>query len=133
MYQLVLGQYREQEGMFRNMLEGLLMESIEMRRIEFEGVPESIYHLSDFVIQNSINNSKNMHYRLMDSLNAEDFNNIRAVSPREEIVSPREGVRDTTPYRHISHAESLKFSFEGQKVINGGTGTNSSEEDFLCD
>jgi hypothetical protein len=95
MYQLVVGQYRQQAEEFRQMLGELLLEPIEMRKIEFEGVPESIYNISDCVIQNSVTHNK--QYRLLDSLSAEDFNNIRAISPREED-------RDTTPYRHISQA-----------------------------
>ena len=41
-----------------------------MRKIEFEGVPESIYNISDFVIQNSIQNQNSQQYRLVDSLSA---------------------------------------------------------------
>ena len=75
-------------------------------------MPESIYNLSDFVIQNSINNHNSQQYRLIDSVGgASDFNNLQAVSPREESQS-----RDTTPYRQINEAESLKFSFEGEKL-----------------
>ena len=83
MYQLVLRQYQQQEDEFKRMLGELLVMPIEMRRIEFEGVPESIYNLSDCVIQNSINNQQSQQYRLADSLSAEDFNHIQAVSPRE--------------------------------------------------
>jgi len=71
-------------------------------------VPESIYNISDCVIQNSINNPQSQQYKLADSLSAEDFNYIQAVSPREED-------RDTTPYRQISQTDSLKFSFEGER------------------
>lgn len=52
-----------------------------MRKIEFEGVPESIYNISDVVIQNSIKNQDNKQYRLADSLSGSDFNHIRMVSP----------------------------------------------------
>ena len=81
-----------------------------MKKIDFEGVPDSLYHLSDLVIQNSINNNQqSQEYRLVDSLNAEELNNIQAVSPREEV-------RDTTPYRQLTETDSLKFSFEGEKM-----------------
>jgi len=54
-----------------------------MKKIDFEGVPDSLYHISDLVIQNSINNNQqSQEYRLVDSLNAEELNNIQAVSPR---------------------------------------------------
>jgi predicted dienelactone hydrolase len=81
-----------------------------MKKIDFEGVPDSLYHISDLVIQNSINNNQqSQEYRLVDSLNAEELNNIQAVSPREEV-------RDTTPYRQLTETDSLKFSFEGEKM-----------------
>jgi len=81
-----------------------------MKKIDFEGVPDSLYHISDLVIQNSINNTQqSQEYRLVDSLNAEELNNIQAVSPREEV-------RDTTPYRQLTETDSLKFSFEGEKM-----------------
>jgi len=79
MYKLVLEQYLAQKDHFNNNINGLLLTPIEMRKIEFEGVPESIYNLSDIVIQNSINNQDNQQYRLADSLTG-DLNNIRAVS-----------------------------------------------------
>ncbi len=81
MYQLVLSQHQQQQQQFREVVSGLLLTPIEMRKIEFEGVPDSIYHLSDLVIENSVN-SQQPQYRLMDSLNAEDLGNIRAISPR---------------------------------------------------
>ena len=81
-----------------------------MKKIDFEGVPDSLYHISDLVIQNSINNNQqSQEYRLVDSLNGEELNNIQAVSPREEV-------RDTTPYRQLTETDSLKFSFEGEKM-----------------
>jgi hypothetical protein len=104
MYQLVLSQHETQREEFNRVLSGLLVTPIEMRRIEFEGVPDSIYNLSDLVIQNSMNSQQSHQYRLVDSLGAGDLSNICAVSPREEI-------RDSTPYRQISHTDSLKFSF----------------------
>lgn len=81
MYKLVFSQYVAQRQEFEGCLSGLLLEPIEMRRIEFEGVPESIHSISDVVIQNSIKNQDNRQYRLADSLNGEDFNCIKVVSP----------------------------------------------------
>lgn len=74
-----------------------------MRKIEFEGVPESIYSISDVVIQNSIKNQDNRQYRLADSLNGDDFNHISVVSPDKQ--------RGMGLMRDIGNAESLKFSF----------------------
>lgn len=46
-------------------------------------MPESIYNISDIVIQNSVKNHDNIQYRLADSLNAEDFSQITVVSPEK--------------------------------------------------
>lgn len=81
MYKLVFSQYVAQQQEFQGCLNGLLLEPIQLRRIEFQGVPDSIYNISDVVIQNSFNNQENLQYRLADSLTAEDFNHIRVVSP----------------------------------------------------
>lgn len=83
MYKLVFSQYVTQRQDFESSLNGLLLEPIEMRKIEFEGVPESIYNISDVVIQNSIKNQENHQYRLADSLNGDDFNHISVVSPNK--------------------------------------------------
>jgi len=50
MYRLVLSQYTEQQEYFYQNINGLLLMPIELKKIEFEGVPESIYKLSDIVI-----------------------------------------------------------------------------------
>lgn len=101
MYQLVLSQYLDQQRHFQNNLKGLLLAPIEMRKIEFEGVPESIYNLSDIVIRNSFN-TDSQQYRLVDSLNAEDLSNIRANTPPRDY--PLQNLQ-------LGNADSLKFSF----------------------
>lgn len=67
-------------------------------------MPESIYNMSDLLIQNSLQNKESQQYRLVDSLSPEDLNNIQAITSRDEE-------RDNTPIRQISEAESMKFSF----------------------
>lgn len=104
MYQMVIEQYRGQQEQFHRVISGLLVAPIEMRKIDFEGVPESIYNMSDLLIQNSLQNKESQQYRLADSLSPEDLNNIQAITARDEE-------RDSTPIRQISEAESLKFSF----------------------
>lgn len=56
MYKLVFSQYLTQQQNFQESINGLLLQPIEMRKIEFEGVPESIYNISDVVIQSSVKN-----------------------------------------------------------------------------
>lgn len=111
MYKLVFSQYVAQRQDFEGSLNGLLLEPIEMRRIEFQGVPESIYNISDVVIQNSIKNQDNRQYRLADSLTPDDFSHIRVVSPNK----PREN-----RLKDISNVESLKFSFEAERMREAG-------------
>lgn len=104
MYQMVIQQYKEQEYQTQELLTELLVAPIPMKKIEFQGIPDSIMHISDLLIQNSLQQEQN--YRLMDSLTPEDLSHIQAVSPRDSD-------RDNTPYRNISDPSSLKFSFEG--------------------
>lgn len=39
MYQMVIGQYKNQQEQFHRIISGLLVAPIEMRKIDFEGVP----------------------------------------------------------------------------------------------
>ena len=78
-----------------------------MRKIEFEGVPESIYNLSEMVIQNSMNSQHPQQYCLAESLQSEDLGAIDAVSPRDPFRN-----RDS----NMGTTESLKFSFEAQRL-----------------
>lgn len=108
MYKLVFSQYVAQRQDFEGSLNGLLLEPIEMRKIEFEGVPESIYNISDVVIQNSIKNQDNQQYRLADSLNGEDFSHIRMVSPDKQYDGKLKDI--------CNNVDSLKFSFEAERL-----------------
>ncbi len=67
-------------------------------------MPESIYNISDVVIQNSVKNNENQQYRLVDSLNSEEFGNIRAISP--------EKYQNESRMQNHFKQDSLKFSFE---------------------
>jgi len=46
---------------------------------------------------------------LVDSLSVEDLNNIRAISPKKSKDS-------TYPNQQYSQADSLKFSFEAERL-----------------
>jgi hypothetical protein len=110
MYRLVFEQYAQQQREFSETINGLLLTPIEMRRIEFEGVPESIHTISEAVIQNSLQNDAQQQYRLVDSLSSEDLAAIDAVSPRDPFR------REEGPAGSVGCGDSLKFSFEGERL-----------------